>query len=265
MLASYEIRFRVLAADTPALREKVFRLRYQVYCVENAYEDPAGHPDGLERDAYDGHAAHSLMVDRFSGVSVGAVRIVLPRPGALDRSFPVQQVCLDRRLHDPALLPLDRYAEVSRFCISKAYRQRHQVGQAKLGLIRAAIGMTIQHGLTHWCAVMEPWLLRLLRQLGIEFDPVGPLVDYHGRRQPCVVSLHAMLERVWQERPDVWMAITNKGGLWLDLCRLEGRPMALPAAAAAGAALLETGIAAASAAWMRPSSPAGFAVTACTA
>lgn len=228
MLASFEQRFRIMTADTPDLLERVHRLRYQVYCIENAFEDPEAFPDGLETDAYDLVAVHSLMVDRHSDADVGAVRVVLPRPGALECSFPVQRVCGDRRLHDPRLFPLARTGEVSRFCISKAYRRRQEVGHAKLGLIRAAIAMTLASGLTHWCAVMEPWLLRLLRPLGIVFSPVGPLVEYHGRRQPAVVPLRAMLERVWRQRPDVWMVITGRGRLWLDLCRLDGGSVALP-------------------------------------
>jgi len=232
LLASFEQRFRVMTADTPDLLERVYRLRYQVYCIENAFEDPGAFPDGLETDAYDAASAHSLMVDRHTGAAMGAVRIVLPRPGAVDRSFPVQQVCNDRRLHDPNLLPLERMGEVSRFCISKDFRRRHQVGQAKLGLIRAAIAMTVANGLTHWAAAMEPWLLRLLRRLGIVFDPVGPPISYHGRRQPAMVALRPMLERVWRERPDVWMVITARGSLWLELCRLENRPAVLPDAGA---------------------------------
>jgi len=38
--------------------------------------------------------------------------------------------------------------------------------------------------LTHWCAIMEPFLLRLLQMNAIHFIPVGPLVDYHGLGQP---------------------------------------------------------------------------------
>jgi N-acyl amino acid synthase of PEP-CTERM/exosortase system len=68
--------------------------------------------------------------------------------------------------------------------------------------------------MTHWAAVMEPALLRLLTRLGIHFNPLGPLVEYHGRRQPCWIELGVMLDRVHAERPDVWDVITEGGRLW---------------------------------------------------
>ena len=36
LLAHFMKYFEILRADTPALLEEVFRLRYQVYCVEGA-------------------------------------------------------------------------------------------------------------------------------------------------------------------------------------------------------------------------------------
>ena len=50
---SYESYFDIVRADTPALLDEAYRLRYQVYCVENPFENPAEHSDGRERDADD--------------------------------------------------------------------------------------------------------------------------------------------------------------------------------------------------------------------
>ena len=83
-----------------------------------------------------------------------------------------------------------------------------------LGLIRSCVEMSVREGITHWAAMMEPALLRLLTRLGIHFNPLGPLVDHHGRRQPCWVDLDVMLRRVFAERPDVWDVITDGGRLW---------------------------------------------------
>jgi len=83
-----------------------------------------------------------------------------------------------------------------------------------LGLIKSCVEMSVREGMTHWAAVMEPALLRLLTRLGIYFNPLGSLVEYHGRRQPCWVDVGAMLARVHAERPDVWEVITDGGRLW---------------------------------------------------
>src|SRR5690606_27668837 len=92
----YERWFESALADTPEQRSQAFRLRYQVYCVENPFEDPAEHPDGEERDAYDAHSAHALLVHRPSGAVAGTVRLVLARPDRPDDSFALQRVC-----HEP--------------------------------------------------------------------------------------------------------------------------------------------------------------------
>jgi N-acyl amino acid synthase of PEP-CTERM/exosortase system len=82
------------------------------------------------------------------------------------------------------------------------------------------VRMSIENGITHWCAVMEPTLLRLLTRLGIHFEPIGPMIEYHGRRQPCYIPLEVLLPRVQRERPDVWDVITRGGKHWADLCHL---------------------------------------------
>ena len=45
--------FEIIRADTDALREEVFRLRYQAYCVETKFENSANFRDPLEKDAFE--------------------------------------------------------------------------------------------------------------------------------------------------------------------------------------------------------------------
>ena len=106
------------------LRDAAFRLRYQVYCVENRFEDPADNPNGLEQDAYDERAVHCLLLHRPSQSWAGAVRLILPVKSAPERSFALQQVCTDPMIADPERFPVLEMAEVSRFCISKDFRKR---------------------------------------------------------------------------------------------------------------------------------------------
>ena len=96
-----------------------------------------------------------------------------------------------------APFPIARTGEISRFSIVKSFRQhipdqaveatltpeewRKLLFHLPLGLIRSCVEMSAREGITHWAAVMEPALLRLLTRLGIHFNPLGPLVDHHGR------------------------------------------------------------------------------------
>jgi N-acyl amino acid synthase of PEP-CTERM/exosortase system len=75
------------------------RLRYQVYCVEKQFEDAAAHSSKLEIDEFDSHAVHGLLVHRTTGIELGTVRLVLPRPTAraqLNQNI-VSRVCEMRR------------------------------------------------------------------------------------------------------------------------------------------------------------------------
>jgi N-acyl amino acid synthase of PEP-CTERM/exosortase system len=88
-----------------------------------------------------------------------------------------------------------------------------------IGLIRDLIRMSVEYGVTHWCAVMMPSLLRLLGRLGIHFAPAGPLVEYHGKRQPCYRECGDLLEQVRVEQPEVWAFLTDEGRIWPPLER----------------------------------------------
>jgi len=229
----YQRYFDVIPANTPELIEQAYRLRYEVYCVENAFENPAEHPDGLERDEFDSHSVHSLLIHRETGQVAGTVRLILPDPR---HPLPITQICSDPLLRDPILVPPGRTAEVSRFAVSKSFRRRatdkpivdggfmeprkpdpgdrRVIPHITLGLMKAVTQMSREHGITHLCAVMEPALLRLLGRLGIQFTPVGPLVDHHGRRQPCYGPLDDILAGIYQQRPDASDVITDGGRFW---------------------------------------------------
>jgi hypothetical protein len=44
------------------------------------------------------------------------------------------------------------------------------------------------------CAVMAPALLRLLERFDLRFERLGPLIHYHGERQPCIAEAEALLD-----------------------------------------------------------------------
>ncbi len=197
--------FNVEIADTPHSRREAFRLRHQVYCVERGYEPAAG---GEETDEFDDFSSHALLRHR-GGEVVGAVRVIGANPRRLDRSFPMQAII------EPGLLRQVRLVttgEVSRFAISKQRRMGYAAtGPVRLALLRGVVEMSGAMGLTHWCAVMERSLLRLLAGSGIHFHSVGPLVAFHGIRQPSVASIPGLLARLRREHPVVWAYLIAGG------------------------------------------------------
>ena len=227
---AYNKYFKVIRADSPELLDEVFRLRYQVYCIEHKFENQHDFPDGRERDVYDKHSIHSLLVHNPSGAIAGSVRLVLPLMNNPDSCLPIDHVCEETALHDSSLF-LRSIPEGIQVCYCKTFRRR--IGEQgspcgvteeslqamdvaanlkndrriahhlTLGLISSLVQMSAEHGILVWCSVMERALLRLLTRIGIHFTDLGPQIEYHGKRQPCYSVLDELLDRVMEERPDV--------------------------------------------------------------
>ncbi len=231
--------FEVLRANSSNLLQQSLSLRYQVYCVEKGYEDPENYPRGMESDAYDLRADHHVIRHRSSSRVVGTVRIILPDSMDSSLPFPMEHVCkgaVDKDLFNPVNANRSRMGEISRFCISKELRRsldpenphaenneianfsdaeiRRLYSQIVVGLIHAVIKMSAEHELTHWLAVMEPSLSRLLKRFGFHFTPLGPPVNLHGYRRPFYAVIGDEMTRVYREYPEVWDVITESGNLW---------------------------------------------------
>lgn len=226
-----------LATSTAAINE-VFEVRYQVYCIDRPFEDPNCFVDKREHDSYDPRSAHALIRHRSSGHSVATVRLVMTGDDADQADFPMEGPCA-HRMPLPAQEAIanarrDRIAEISRMAVSREFRKRlnedksaagvseeasysdsengkRAVPFISLGLFAAILKMSVNHNITHWMAVMEPAQLRLLKRFGVEFDHVGPVMEYHGLRRPAFTEAASLIDRIKRHRPDVWSLITNEG------------------------------------------------------
>jgi N-acyl amino acid synthase of PEP-CTERM/exosortase system len=222
--------FRIVAADTQELREASYRLRYEVYCVENTFLVALDYPDGLETDEYDSRSLHALLQHVPSANFVGTVRLIMPVTAGDRLAMPFADLCNEPGVRTGRILPPASTAEVSRFAISKSCRRRAEDGLypdqyatsssreagkrrlghgLSLGLIVAVTQFGLSHGITHICAVMDPILLRLLHGLGVELLPIGPAVEYHGLRQPCYANAAELLAQLRVARPEYWDLVTT--------------------------------------------------------
>ena len=232
-LENFRALFEVIEARTPADLEAAYRLRYQVYCVENPFERKEDNPGERETDRFDWHSVHSVLVHRASHDVIGTLRLVLP----LGRVLPIQELQPSPLDSFEGNLPLETTAEVSRFAVSKDFRRRQgeerypdvswqgpdgRQGAAPMrrlmpylsvGLLQGALKLSLRHGVTHVCAIIDPSLLRLLGRFGLHFQAIGEPVNYHGLRQPCIAELDALLLSAAKEQPDIWALGTEDGKL----------------------------------------------------
>jgi N-acyl amino acid synthase of PEP-CTERM/exosortase system len=229
----FEYYFEIVPARSTDLLVASQALRYQVYCVEHSFLDARNYPNQLERDAYDDRSVHAVLRHRQSGITAATVRLVLADQELPSRPFPIEKFSMLRRTSrdNRWRVPRRCLGEISRFAVSKEFRRRLHEAQTShglsstldgdagdggrrtyphiaVGLFKAILAMSTEHEVTHWYAVMEPSLLRLLGRFGIAFTPVGPLVDYHGTRQPCIAVADDVLSSLRRQRPEIWDFVT---------------------------------------------------------
>ena len=234
--------FDVITVDESWVVDEAFRLRYQIYCVEQGFEDASYFKDKREFDDVDCRSVHGIVRHLTSGITAATVRLVLPDPNNPEAAFPIEAHCRDSlKVGSPLLKGVPRHsiAEISRFAVSKDFKRR--LGEARhvagvgpdhdkylkqgpsgkraiphliLGLFVAIVRMSAEQNITHWYAVMDLSLLRLLSRFGIDFVPIGDPVDYHGLRQPCFRSVDEVLAGIWRKRLDIWQLITADGTVW---------------------------------------------------
>jgi N-acyl amino acid synthase of PEP-CTERM/exosortase system len=244
LLSALDRYFELVHAGNDELRMQAYRLRYQVYVLETGFEqqdhcrtalDQDGSRFHWEEDEFDRRSDHYLLRHRASGLYAATARLILPHPEDGREPFPIEVHCnLKHPVLDQIIRP--RLGEISRFAVSKAFKKR--LGEAgtlagvaddieryfeaderrvlphlSLGLFAAVMRMVRGHDISHSYAVMEPALKRLLGRFGVLFDQIGPEVDYHGRRVPCLITARSALEHIKQAARPVWDLITDRGTL----------------------------------------------------
>ncbi|MBK1722322.1 PEP-CTERM/exosortase system-associated acyltransferase [Thiocystis violacea] len=241
LVTPYREFFKIIAATTDELRDRVFALRYEVYCRDLGWEDPAQFPDRREYDGFDGDSIHCLLLRKHKQseleLDAGTVRLVKTRPDS-------PEPCLPLTAHyDPALFNSDqsplkmqkgRFGEISRLALRKEFRRRQgeqntadgvsadlfqwtqedrrRFPHIALGLYLAAATVGLAEGMDGVYAMMEPSLARHLHFGGIFFEQVGEPVEYRGARAPFYISRAMLFEHLNQPLRDLLDAIAE------DLC-----------------------------------------------
>ncbi len=234
LVTPYHEFFSITIANTDALREQVFRLRYDVYCRELEWEDPKNFADELERDAYDPVSQHCLLLHKRSGRYAGTVRMVLTHDSDVTPPLPLIEHCagrlFDGPLH-PDRLPPGSYGEISRLALRGEFRrranehnspeghggqlfswsqsERRRFPHIALGLYLGASAVGLADGATGVYAMMEPRLARHLRFAGIHFEQVGEPIEFRGRRAPYYIARKTLFRHLRRPLKKLLFAIAD--------------------------------------------------------
>ncbi|WP_102797888.1 PEP-CTERM/exosortase system-associated acyltransferase [Bowmanella denitrificans] len=206
-----------LALDEAA-RAEAFSIRHQVYCKELKFEDE--NPDGIEMDDFDAYSILCMIKHIRTGNFAGTVRIV--RPTEESQLLPIEKYCSNAIGSDkinPSNFARSEICEISRLAVPAQFRRR-QTDKFKgaetgvineytysekelrcfpfiaIGLYLTAASVVIQAGIKHTFVMMEPRLARSMKFVGIEFDQIGPAVEYHGIRAPYYINPELLLRNL---------------------------------------------------------------------
>ncbi|MFL6658906.1 MAG: PEP-CTERM/exosortase system-associated acyltransferase [Massilia sp.] len=200
--------------------KEIYRLRYEVYCLECEFLEATDFQEGLETDDFDDCSIHFAAYTLDRNI-VGTVRLVQPPEG---QPYPFEGHC--KVFDDFTLPPHANAAEISRLVVRKTFRRRRgdsMEGISKdfvekgttasiqppatperrgnsplllLGMYREMYRHSRANGIRYWYAAMERALARSLEKMGFKFMPIGPQVDYYGPVTPHMVDLNDLNERL---------------------------------------------------------------------
>lgn len=218
--------FEIVIADTTELREEVYKLRYNVYCLDMHFENAQDYPTQMESDQFDAHSIHVLLRHRTSNTYAGTVRLVNNYTTQPIPQLPIELHCKDKinsDVFDFNKMDRTRFGEISRLAVAPQFRKRtgeshtpHGVCDAAinqfteyekrifphiaLGLYLACGSIVLQQQLDTAVVMMEPRLARHMRLFGIHCIQAGEVVEYHGLRSAFVIDIKDNWRRV---RPEI--------------------------------------------------------------
>jgi N-acyl amino acid synthase of PEP-CTERM/exosortase system len=218
--------FKITPALCDEMRNEVFHIRHDVYAREFGFEPQRA--DERESDHYDRHSLHCIVKTADASELVGCARIVMPDPKAPQALLPFEIACqgtLDRSIIDPARLPRQRIAEVSRLAVMSGFRRRKgekfsadvslteqdfggsevpRFPNIPLSLYAAAVLMAQRHGIDYLFVLTEPRLSKHFAKFGVNIVPIGEPIEFHGTRVPSVMrvaeiypGLRALFRPIW--------------------------------------------------------------------
>ena len=213
--------FEVILADDQWSRQIHYQLRYQVFCLETGYEDPAQFPDGEEKDNWDDDAIHFLVKEKGSGMWVAAMRLVLPSAQILPIEKRVNLKFSSRR-------DQRHCAEISRLCMVGHYRRRLQGRVMPCGsrqtedsmvssarsevekqqrtaeilqvLLKAAVAVSCEQAIGYWYMLITKALAKILGYvLPMDLEQAGPPCAHRGERFPFLVDVGQVMRGLMED------------------------------------------------------------------
>lgn len=222
-------KFRFGTVEDDEVKKDTFRMRYDVYVKEFAFEKKEDHPDGFETDPYEDDSVHFACLNQNNSV-VGTIRLVLDS----EKGFPIEHAV---ETNFPDKMPdRKKIAEISRLTVSRDLRRRKEDGIhgvesyitkkeggvlpdspeplpddmkgrknpiIVLGLFQAMYHESRRRGITHWYMITEEKVFFALKKYGFSFQKIGEPIWYHGWRTPYLGVMEKIEKALIKNNPEM--------------------------------------------------------------
>ncbi|QEA37742.1 PEP-CTERM/exosortase system-associated acyltransferase [Pistricoccus aurantiacus] len=232
---SFSRNFKFKLAISQEDKNRVYGLRYKVFCQELKGDMPQDRIRGLEYDHYDLRSILCFIEHARTGIIAGCMRLIMPcikDPCNLQRLSLEDLVPAESYVSklNPYIIPRNELCEVSRLAISPLFRKNSKKNLCNqtevnelftqkeiedfsylvVGLFLATYALVGLTNRRHVYAFMEERLPRLLSRSGFYFDGVSKTIEFHGKRKVFYIdhsqaekemheSLKPLYKRIWQE------------------------------------------------------------------
>lgn len=196
--------FKFRLAVTQEEKERVYDLRYKVFCQELHYKLMDDDKSHLEHDAYDDYSLHLYIEHARTGLIAGCLRLVMP----LNDNNSSKHIPLEAYMKsvdytsslNPENIAREKICEISRLAISPIFRKKNSDAGNKdykfftikekntfsfitIGLLLSTyvlVGLTNRQ---HVYAFMEPYLPRLISRFDLNFQEISKPISINGNRK----------------------------------------------------------------------------------
>ncbi|MFT7374093.1 MAG: N-acyl amino acid synthase of PEP-CTERM/exosortase system [Oleiphilaceae bacterium] len=214
LIQGFNQYFTIKRAESQAMLDDIYRIRYGVYCQEFGYEPP--NKQGLEQDQFDRYSSHCLLTHKSSGINVGCIRVISLSEENQSIELPFITHCGDSFYPaqlSPETLSVNQICELSRVAVVPQFRRRAGENNTKDGLAKidddlnqtsrfpfitpslylAAGALFLASNKQQVFVATEPRLIKSLAKLGIRFRQVSELTNYHGQRAVYTFTRQSIL------------------------------------------------------------------------
>lgn len=185
--------YRFMSAETHEDLEKVWRLKYQAYCVELGVEPKKD--SGLLKEEHDEYATHFLAIDTENR-PVGTMRVVHNNPKGfpMETDFPLSEYMKAKGI--------TKAVEGGKFIISKEVMPEDR-SKIAFGLFMCLIEYCSETGINDVFTVTQPKIVQKYQMPG--FEQIGEPFEYEPPLSGALwVPMHCDIQKTYWDHKEAW-------------------------------------------------------------